>query len=127
MYVCMYNASLTHSDALALMEPKPQDAELLKACRYAEAKAAIDIIDTRGANFDAIDEFSNTPLHYAALTGLVDVTQWLLDHGAHKSLHIRNNMGATPLDAARIFGPYPAIEAMLGAAMITTITPLRPA
>ena len=27
-------------------------------------------------------------------------------------------MGATPLDMARIFGPYPAIEAKLGAAML---------
>ena len=60
----------------------------------------------------------STPLHKAANKGLVDVTEWLLQHGAHKSLHIRNDMGATPLDIARIFGPYPAIEAKLGAAML---------
>ena len=52
------------------------------------------------------------------MIGLIDVAEWLLGHGAHKSLHIRNTMGATPLDVARIFGPYPAIEAMLGAAML---------
>ena len=60
----------------------------------------------------------NTPLHYSAMVGLIDVTEWLLDHGAHKSLRIRNQMGATPLDMARIFGPYPAIEAKLGSAML---------
>ena len=60
----------------------------------------------------------NTPLHHAAKHGLVDVTDWLLEHGAHKSLLVRNDMGATPLDSARIFGPHPAIEAKLGAAML---------
>ena len=59
-----------------------------------------------------------TPLHGAAKHGLLDVAEWLLNHGAHKSLHIRDKMGATPLDVARIFGPYPAIEAKLGAAML---------
>ena len=60
----------------------------------------------------------NTPLHYSAMHGLIDVTEWLLQHGAHKSLRIRNQIGATPLDVARIFGPYPAVEAKLGAAML---------
>ena len=60
----------------------------------------------------------STALHCSAMIGLIDVAEWLLGHGAHKSLHIRNTMGATPLDIARIFGPYPAIEAMLGAAML---------
>jgi len=46
------------------------------------------------------------------------LTEWLLDHGAHKSLSIRNDLGSTPLDMARIFGPYPIIEAKLGAAML---------
>ena len=60
----------------------------------------------------------NTPLHYAASAGLLDVSEWLLDHGAHTSLRMRNKMGATPLDIARLFGPYPAIEAKLGSAML---------
>ena len=60
----------------------------------------------------------STPLHYSAMFGLIHVAEWLLDHGAHKSLRIRNKMGATPLDMARIFGPYPTIEAKLGAAML---------
>ena len=65
----------------------------------------------------AHDEGS-TPLHHAAKSGLIDVTVWLLDHGAHKSLRVRNKMGATPLDLARIFGPFPAIETKLGSAML---------
>ena len=60
----------------------------------------------------------STPLHFSAMTGLIDVTVWLLDHGAHKSLSVRNAMGSTPLDVARIFGPYPVIETKIGAAML---------
>jgi hypothetical protein len=60
----------------------------------------------------------STPLHFAAQNGLVDVVEWLLDHGAHKSLRIRNQMGASPLDIARIFGPYPAVQTKLGSTML---------
>ena len=67
---------------------------------------------------DLAHDGGSTPLHHAAKHGLIDVTEWLLDHGAHKSLRVRNKMGATPLDIARIFGPFPVIEAKLGAAML---------
>ena len=60
----------------------------------------------------------STPLHFAAMNGLIGVIVWLLEHGAHKPLRIRNDMGSTPLDIARIFGPYPSIEAKLGATML---------
>ena len=59
-----------------------------------------------------------TPLHTAARDGMVEVADWLLQNGAHKSLWVRNAMGCTPLDVARIFGPHPAVEAKLGAAML---------
>ena len=39
-------------------------------------------------------------------------------HGAHKSLRVLNKMGATPLDLARVFGPFPAVETKLGSAML---------
>jgi hypothetical protein len=34
------------------------------------------------------------------------LVRWLLDNGARKSLHAKNVMGCTPLDVARMFGPY---------------------
>ena len=74
----------------------------------AKSQFAMDLAHAEGS----------TPLHRAAAMGLIDVTEWLLDHGAHKSLRTRNKMGATPLDIARIFGPHPAIEAKIGAAML---------
>ena len=60
----------------------------------------------------------STPLHQAALNGHLPLVVWLLQHGAHKSLFVRNKMGYTPLEAAHIFGPYPEVEALLGSAMV---------
>ena len=41
------------------------------------------------------------------------LVRWLLDNGARKSLHAKNVMGCTPLDVARMFGPFPETEAVL--------------
>ena len=41
-----------------------------------------------------------------------------MSHGAHVSLRAKNTMGKIPIDLARIFGPHPEAEAMLGAAML---------
>ena len=60
----------------------------------------------------------STPLHQAAYSGHLSSVVWLLQHGAHKSLFVRNKLGYTPLEAAHIFGPYPEVEALLGSAMV---------
>ena len=60
----------------------------------------------------------STPLHMAARQGNVNVVQWLLQNGAQKSLHVKNKMGCTALDVARIFGPHHEVEGILGAAML---------
>ena len=39
--------------------------------------------------------------------------QYLLEHGGAESLHVKNAMGNTPLSCARLFGPYPEVEAAL--------------
>ena len=59
-----------------------------------------------------------TALHIAARQGNGTVVQWLLDHGAHMSLTIVNRMHCTPLDVARIFGPFYHVEGQLGAVML---------
>ena len=48
----------------------------------------------------------------------VQLVRWLLNHGAHKSLHLKDRMGCTPLDVARIFGPHAEIEGELGAVIL---------
>ena len=60
----------------------------------------------------------STLLHQAAWKGHLPFVVWLLQHGAQKSLFVRNKLGHTPLEAAHIFGPYPEVEALLGSAMV---------
>ena len=67
---------------------------------------------------DMAHTHGRTPLHTAAAKGHVSLVAWLLRHGAHVSLHTKNKLGKTPIDLARLFGPHPEVEAMLGAAML---------
>jgi hypothetical protein len=54
-----------------------------------------------------------TALHFAAMKGHVHLLEWLLKHGAHKSLHVRSKVGLTPLEVANVFGPFPQAEKQL--------------
>ena len=60
-----------------------------------------------------------TALHTAAQFGHMSLVRWLLDHGARPLLHVKNAMGCTPLDVARVFGPYPETSALLVQAMLS--------
>ena len=48
-------------------------------------------------------------LHWAAAKGNINLVRWLLHNGAHESIHVKNKMGLTPLDMARVFGPHPEV------------------
>ena len=73
------------------------------------------LLSTAMARVLANDEGS-TALHQACVIGNVRVVSWLLAHGARSSIHLTNALGRTPLDVARTFGPYPAVEALLESA-----------
>ena len=60
-----------------------------------------------------------TALHAAAQRGHTSIVRWLLDHGARRSLHVKNAMGCTPRDVARLFGPFPETSALLIQAMLS--------
>ena len=60
-----------------------------------------------------------TALHVAARCGHTSLVRWLLEHGARPSLRAKNAMGATPLDIARVFGPYPETSALLVQAVMS--------
>ena len=55
--------------------------------------------------------FAVTALHWSAATGNINLVRWLLRNGAYESIYIKNRMGCTPLDMARIFGPHPEVSA----------------
>ena len=55
----------------------------------------------------------STALHRAAQCGNTDLVMELLAMGAERSLEIRNAMGSTPLEVAKIFGPFPETESAL--------------
>ena len=55
---------------------------------------------------------NGTPLSCAARAGNVKVVQWLLLNGALKSVHVKDRVGSSPLDASRIFGPHREVRDM---------------
>ena len=48
------------------------------------------------------------------------VVRWLLQRGAHASLHVRNAMGKTPIELAQEFGPHPEVQKQLAAAALNS-------
>lgn len=60
-------------------------------------KTQIEILAKRGADFNVMDSFFNTPLHYAA-EKRTDLVSLLIDLGVHKCL--QNKRGETPLHIA---------------------------
>lgn len=42
-----------------------------------------------------------TALHEASLKGNALAVRWLLAHGAHRSLYVRNRLGYRPLEVSR--------------------------
>ena len=68
---------------------------------------------TSGFAMEMAHSRGGTALHAAAQHGHTPLVRWLLDHGARQSLHFKNAMGCTPLDVARLFGPFPETTALL--------------
>mmetsp|Transcript_48403 Transcript_48403/g.96448 ORF Transcript_48403/g.96448 Transcript_48403/m.96448 type:complete len:159 (+) Transcript_48403:1199-1675(+) len=75
--------------------------------RCIPSTALATVANTRGSQ----------PLHVAAIAGQPPaVIDFLIDKcGAGPSLFVRNAAGLTPLDCARLFGPFPATEHALQA------------
>jgi ankyrin repeat protein len=51
-----------------------------------------------GAQMNVADQFGNTPLHYAAGKGAIDVVQFLIEQGS--DANTRNKQGLTPFAVA---------------------------
>jgi hypothetical protein len=77
------------------------DEELFIAVMSGDAPKVKELL-SKGANVNARDENGQTPLHWAAIHGRVDVARLLLEHGA--DVNARDENGQTPLRWAAIHG-----------------------
>jgi ankyrin repeat protein len=57
-----------------------------------------------------MDKNKNTPLHYAAGYGRVDLVEHLVDSGA--DITLRNNDGKSPLDVAKLNDQDDVVKAL---------------
>ncbi|KAI9037660.1 uncharacterized protein KD926_000146 [Aspergillus affinis] len=73
--------------------------ELARDIYMAEVSAAIELI-RGGVDLNSVDNSGSTALHYAICSGLTNVVEELLQHGARSA--VRNKHGLTPLHCALI-------------------------
>ncbi|MGL9718325.1 MAG: ankyrin repeat domain-containing protein [Wolbachia sp.] len=73
-----------------------------------------------GANINVKNEDGNTPLHFTAMKGKVDIAKILLKHNA--DVNAKNNEGKTALDCAANNNHQELVELLLahGAVPVTT-------
>jgi ankyrin repeat protein len=73
------------------------------ACLAGENLQLVRVLTAGGADLNArTAEGGRTPLHHAAATGLVDVTRFLLEHGA--DAHAPDTAGVLPVESAMAMG-----------------------
>jgi|GEM_PF-3236371 len=65
-------------------------------------EAIVGLLIARNANANAQDTLGKTPLHIAAAQDNIDVVEYLLDQ-AHAHAGIKDNLGNTPEDCAKVF------------------------
>ena len=86
------------------------DKELIKAVKSRDIKKVKELLE-RGANPNAKDGDEETPLHYAAAKGSVDIAKLLIDKGAN--VNAKSVDGFTPLHVAAMKGNLPVVELLL--------------
>ncbi|KAL9118274.1 MAG: hypothetical protein Q9187_005183, partial [Circinaria calcarea] len=72
---------------------------------------SLDIILSKGANPDLVDEFNNTPVHVTLQLGMAQELNTLLDYNA--SIFLEDRDGNRPLHAAIICGREDALSRLL--------------
>ena len=86
--------------------PNPPDTQ--------QIQESITILIQAGIAPDAIDQFGQTPLHYATRTGNQTAAQCLLDAGANPNAR-ESKYGSTPLHYAATLGMLDLIEIIVHA------------
>jgi ankyrin repeat protein len=86
-------------------------ADIFQAAE-AGSLAQVQAFVTSGAyTVNAVDEFKNTPLHFAANKGRIDVIKWLIENGAN--VNALNNDKSTPLHEAASYGQFEAVKLLV--------------
>lgn len=75
-------------------------------------KGAADCLLQKGANIDKKDIKGRSPLHIAAATNNVEMTEWLIAHGAALEARTENEL-QTPLHYAARYGSIEALKILL--------------
>lgn len=79
------------------------DTIKMQPLHFAGTGPAVDLLIRRGAAINARDEQGRTPLHFAAMDGVLEVAKALASHGA--ALDIPDDNGDTPVFAGS-FSPH---------------------
>ena len=83
---------------------------LHRAGRWDNART-VELLLSKGASVEAVDEFNNTPLHAAASRGLNSIVELLLSKGA--SVEAMDKSNRTPLHNAASTGDTNTVELLL--------------
>ena len=95
----------------APMSKQETESLFLAVVKRGDLKNA-QILVANGANVNAKNQFGNSALYLAAMTGKADLVQFLLKKGARANQPNRN--GRSALDAAANLGHAPVVRILLG-------------
>ena len=81
------------------------------ACRHGNIEFVTTFLAECPSQLDFQDIWGNTPLHYAAKSGHLELVNRLVESGVH--LHLKNNTGMTPLHLACGIGHLEVVNRLL--------------
>ncbi len=90
------------------------DTPLSRAVRK-ERKATVEALISMGANVNTTNAIGSTPLHFAAISGNLDIVRLLLENGAEVNAKTNGGdlPGVTPIHAAAFEGQTRIVELLL--------------
>ncbi|GFH54175.1 hypothetical protein CTEN210_10651 [Chaetoceros tenuissimus] len=90
---------IQHKESIPVMLTNQNPSPLHLACQQGLLNIAHLLIQSFQNHVEAIDDYSNTPLHYASSNGHDKLVECLLSYGASKSM--RNIYNLTPLEVSK--------------------------
>lgn len=91
-----------------ILNPKFNEESLLHMSLFSENDNVAELLVKKGAKIDAIDQYGDTPLHYAAAFRRKDALRLLIDNGS--DINLKNTKGFTPIQSAAMNGNIESVE-----------------